>query len=78
MIWEFILSGGLTMIPLLLCAGIACMVVFVMTYAPDPPVADTFKPNQADANAFANTITTATNDEEGRELLRLLGMPFRR
>ncbi len=23
-------------------------------------------------------VTTATNDEEGRELLRLLGMPFRR
>ena len=23
-------------------------------------------------------VTTATNDDEGRELLRLLGMPFRR
>ena len=23
-------------------------------------------------------VTTAKNDEEGRELLRLLGMPFRR
>jgi large subunit ribosomal protein L5 len=23
-------------------------------------------------------VTTATNDEEGRELLRLLGLPFRR
>ena len=43
-----------------------------------------FPETQADGSQRANIgmdvviVTSATNDEEGRELLRLLGMPFRR
>ncbi|MCF7710778.1 MAG: 50S ribosomal protein L5 [Opitutales bacterium] len=43
-----------------------------------------FPETQADGSQRANIgmdvviVTTATNDDEGRELLRMLGMPFRR
>ncbi|MBN2303982.1 MAG: hypothetical protein JXQ72_05870 [Anaerolineae bacterium] len=61
----------LLVIPLLLCVGIACVVVFVMTAAPDPPLADNFQPSQADSIAFQNAITTATNDARSQRWFAL-------
>jgi hypothetical protein len=52
------------LIPVLCCALVTCAVIYVYTSGPIPPLSDRFQPSAADAQAFDNAITAASNDAQ--------------
>lgn len=52
--------ASIILIPLLCCATLLCVVVFVATYAPDPPIGGNFRPSANEAQAFQKAIDQAT------------------
>jgi len=52
---------GLILIPLLCCALVGCAVIYVYSEGPEPPLSGTFKPQQAEAQAFQTAIDNAGN-----------------
>ncbi len=52
---------SIVLIPLLCCGLIVGALIYIDQNAPAPPVTRNFQPSQADAQAFKNEITRATN-----------------
>jgi uncharacterized protein YpmS len=49
----------IVLIPLACCLLIVCGIVYVMTSAPEPPIADKFTPQESEAQAFETQINNA-------------------
>ena len=52
---------AIILIPLLCIALVACMVIYVISNAPDAPLSGHFSPSQAEAQALDSEIARATN-----------------
>lgn len=52
----------LILVPLLCCAMIACVAIYVSTEGPEPPLSANFKPQAAEAQAFDNAVQGAARD----------------
>lgn len=53
------------LIPVLCCVMGACAIIYIYTSSPEPPVSDTFRANQQEANTFTQEISASSIQSRG-------------